>query len=127
MIRIVTIAPLPSRFRPLGRCWKRPSLLQRISHGVLRAADGILHLAFGLVRFALVPQMGIARYLAGYFLYCALGLFRRAVDSVFIHSDVFLVVTRDGTFDTAASNLADRAPILQARKIRSAHHERSGG
>src|SRR5512146_2559005 len=110
MIRIVPMTSHRSRFRPLWRRRKRPSLLQRIAHGILPAADGILDLAFDLVRFALVPQMGVARHLADRFLYRALGLFRIAIDSVFIHSDVLLVLTRDNTFDTASSNLARRAP-----------------
>src|ERR1035437_9100162 len=52
---------------------------------VLDAADGVLHLAFYLVAFALGFQLGIAQYLASNFLHFALGLFSRALDAVFVH------------------------------------------
>src|SRR6185312_11780971 len=127
MIRIVPMTSHRSRFQPLWRRRKRPSLLERLSHGILPAADSILDLAFGLVRFAFIPQMVVARHRADRFLYRALGLFRRAVDSVFIHNDLLLVLTRDGTLDAASRTLADRASVGQARKIPTSHNERSGG
>ena len=62
-------------------------MLERVAYGVFRAADGVLHLAGGLLGLAFALQLGIAGDLAGGFLYCALGLIGGALHAILVQDD----------------------------------------
>src|SRR5258708_20823733 len=70
---------LPSARRPLLL------LLLLFLQCVLGAADGILHLAGGLVGLALGFQLGIAGHLTSFFLDGALGLLGRTRNTILVH------------------------------------------
>src|ERR1700733_7772612 len=64
--------------------------LQRIPRCVLDAADGVLNLAFGLVRLAVGFHLCVAGQLADSLLYRALELLRRSGDPILVHGDSLL-------------------------------------
>src|SRR5690606_16324698 len=71
--------------------------LDGVAQRVLGAADGIAHLALGLVRLALGFQLGIAGHLAGGFLGGALDLLRRALHAFLVDHVVVLRPRNEST------------------------------
>src|SRR5215212_8629139 len=57
---------------------------ERVLHGVLDAARGVLHLAGQLVALAFGLKLGVAERLAGRLLDAALRVFQRAFDAIFV-------------------------------------------
>src|SRR3954470_11855339 len=64
--------------RPLGAASLAPQ-------GILKSANGVLHLALELISFALTFHLIIAGDLSNNFLHFALGLLSRALDAILVH------------------------------------------
>jgi hypothetical protein len=60
---------------------------------IFQTSEGALGFAYCLVSFTLRFQLGIARELAGRFLYGALGLLGRTLNSILVHLMAFPIVT----------------------------------
>ena len=61
------------------------------AHGVLEAADRVLHLALDLIGLAFILRLLVSQDLAGPFLHLALGLLGRAFDAIFIYCAILAV------------------------------------
>src|SRR5579862_2863298 len=81
---------LPSSYRSLQWSRRSPLLLQDIPHGVVQAANGVLHFAFDFVGIPFGLQFPVAGRLADRLLHGAFGFFRGADDPVLIHDDFLL-------------------------------------
>src|ERR1700722_12366763 len=55
------------------------------AHGVLEAADRVLHFALDLVGLAFILRLLVSQDLAGPFLHLALGLLGRAFDAILVN------------------------------------------
>lgn len=57
------------------------------AESVLQTADGVLYLASDFIRLTFRFELRITRDFSCYFFYRALGLLRRAFNTIFIHGD----------------------------------------